>query len=156
MKKIKFVFIVLIIFCIDFFSKQWIINNFLIEQDIHITSMIRLIHLRNSGVAFGLFQCETNWQSKILLMISIIILCGLLKTCITCTNKLDKLSYSIILGGAIGNICDRILYGSVTDFIDLHLGIWHWPVFNIADISILMGVSILILKNNKKLILKFE
>lgn len=156
MKKIKFIFIVLIIFCVDFFSKKWIIDNFLIEQNVNITSMIRLIHLRNSGIAFGLFQCETNWQSKILLIISIFILCLLLKVCITCKNKLDKISYSIILGGASGNIYDRILYGSVTDFIDLHLGIWHWPVFNIADISILVGVSMLILKSNNKFILKFE
>ncbi|MDQ1237640.1 MAG: signal peptidase II [Wigglesworthia glossinidia] len=156
MKKIKFILVIFIIFYIDYISKRWVINNFLIEQNINITSMIRLIHLRNSGIAFGFFQNEAYWKSKILLTISTVFLCILFKICIKCKNELDKFSYSMILGGGIGNIYDRILYGSVTDFIDVHVGNWHWPVFNIADISISIGIIFLILKNSKNFMLKFK
>ena len=88
----------------------------------------------------------------ILIVVAILITCYVIKLCLNEQNNLSKIAYSFIIGGAVGNIFDRIRYGAVIDFLDFHIKEYHWPAFNVADSFICLGVGILLLETfkNKK------
>ena len=139
---IKFLLIFLI-FLTDQISKYYIINVFKSQnEEIYLTSFLNLQLIWNEGIAFGLFSFENNFYYNsitFIIVIVILILLFLVKN-----NDQYSYFYCIIIGGALGNLIDRIRYSSVPDFIDLHLFNFHWFVFNIADIFITLGVICLI------------
>lgn len=133
----------------DQITKFIIRTNFnLYEQVNIIKSFAKIIYIRNSGVIWGLFSNSENRIIPILVTILsiaalITVLYIFLKTSITC--KLELLSLSFIMGGAIGNIIDRFMLGYVVDFIDIYIKSYHWPTFNIADSFISMGIILLLI-----------
>ncbi|QCI24804.1 signal peptidase II [Buchnera aphidicola (Rhopalosiphum padi)] len=150
-KKFYWIYITIIVFIvtIDFYSKKWILNNLNIYEKQKIFLILNLFHVHNFGAAFSLLSDQNGWQKYFLLIFSIVVILVLIKMIIKFKKK-DKnkiLSYSLILAGAIGNLIDRINYGFVIDFIDLHIKNWHFATFNIADFSIFIGM-IIIMKNN--------
>lgn len=150
-KKYYWIYITIIVFIvtIDFYSKKWILNNLNIYEKQKIFLILNLFHVHNFGAAFSLLSDQNGWQKYFLLIFSIVVILVLIKMIIKFKKK-DKnkiLSYSLILAGAIGNLIDRINYGFVIDFIDLHIKNWHFATFNIADFSIFIGM-IIIMKNN--------
>ncbi|WP_295164724.1 signal peptidase II [uncultured Buchnera sp.] len=144
-----YITIIFLIVIIDFYSKKWILNNLNIYEKQKIFLMLNLFHVHNFGAAFSLLSDQNGWQKYFLLIFSIIVILVIIKMIIKFKKK-DKnkiLSYSLILAGAIGNLIDRVNYGFVVDFIDLHIKNWHFATFNIADFSIFIGM-IIIMKNN--------
>tara|TARA_Y100000996_G_scaffold383130_1_gene338852 strand:- start:291 stop:782 length:492 start_codon:yes stop_codon:yes gene_type:complete len=142
----NFILILPLLFFIDRLSKIIILNYFetSLETYIKITSFLNLVLVWNSGVGFGLFSFEENIAYNIItffvLLVIILIFYLSLKT-----NDIKFYFYLIIIGGALGNFFDRILYSAVPDFIDFHIGNFHWFVFNIADIFITVGIICLII-----------
>ena len=139
---IKFV-IIFSIFLIDQVSKYYIINILEFQNEvIYLSSFLNLQLIWNEGIAFGLLSFENDlYYNSITFVIIIVILILLFLI-----KNDDQYSYfySIIVGGALGNLIDRIRYSSVTDFIDFHISNFHWFVFNIADIFVSLGVICLI------------
>ena len=147
--------IILIIFTLDRVSKTYIINLFNETQfdEIYLLSFINIYFIWNEGIAFGLLDFQNNliynFITCIIVVISLIIL-------YLAFNNKNYVWYffAIILGGSLGNLFDRIKYSAVPDFIDLHIGNYHWFIFNVADIFISLGIICLIfveLFYNKKI-----
>tara|TARA_B100000795_G_scaffold156825_1_gene117744 strand:- start:1016 stop:1501 length:486 start_codon:yes stop_codon:yes gene_type:complete len=155
-KKFFLNFIILItIFLIDRISKLYILKLAKIENsvDIYLTPYLNLFLIWNKGIAFGLLSMNEsliyNIITIIIGLIIFVILFMILKN-----NNIQRYFLILIAGGALGNFYDRILYGAVPDFIDLHFEEFHWFVFNVADIFITVGVLCLILVelfDNKKI-----
>ena len=160
MKKIKNIFflkflIIFVIFVLDRVSKNYILNLFYETQfqEIYLTNFINIYFIWNKGIAFGLLNFEDqliyNLISYFIVTISLFILFFTFK------NKDNSgFFFAMILGGSLGNLFDRFKYAAVPDFIDLHIGNFHWFIFNVADIFITLGVVCLIfveLFYNKKL-----
>ena len=138
--------IILAIFLVDRISKIYILKIAELENivDIYLTSYLNLYLIWNKGIAFGLFSFEDNFIyqliSSVIFIISIVLVVMIIKS-----DGFKKYSMILILGGALGNLFDRIYYSAVPDFIDLHFEGFHWFVFNVADIFITFGVICLIL-----------
>ena len=146
LKKFFFSFIiVLIIFAFDRFSKFYILNLAEAEKyvDIYFNSFLNFHLIWNTGIGFGLFSSSSNIYYHLItffiVLINIIILVMILKL-----NNYKIFFLSMILGGSLGNLFDRIYYYAVPDFIDLHYNNFHWFIFNVADIFITLGVICLI------------
>ena len=147
-KSIKFFLsfiIVIIIFSFDRFSKFYILNLAEAEKyvDIYFNSFLNFHLIWNTGIGFGLFSSSSNIYyyliTFLIVLINIIILVMILKL-----NNYKIFFLSMILGGSLGNLFDRIYYNAVPDFIDLHYNNFHWFIFNVADIFITLGVICLI------------
>tara|TARA_A100001234_G_C12483988_1_gene324772 strand:- start:175 stop:672 length:498 start_codon:yes stop_codon:yes gene_type:complete len=138
--------LVILIFLIDRISKIYVIflDNKFLGSEIFSSKYLNITLIWNEGIAFGLLNFEKNYLYNILtifiLTVIILILFMIIKT-----EGLKKFSLLLILGGALGNIFDRIFYKAVPDFIDFHIGNFHWFIFNIADIFISVGVIFMIL-----------
>lgn len=111
-----------------------------------ITSFFNLVLAYNTGAAFSFLADAGGWQRHFLTAVGIgasLFIVYLLAR--HGTQKLFSLALTLILGGAVGNVIDRVLYGHVIDFLDFHYAGWHWPAFNIADSAIVCGAGLLIL-----------
>ena len=134
------------LFLIDRVSKIWIIKKSqeIMDNEIFSSRFINFELIWNKGIAFGLFSLDGGmfYQliSLLIFFIVIILIYFILKS-----NGVEKFGFILILGGALGNLFDRIFYKAVPDFIDLHINSFHWFIFNIADIFITFGVICLIL-----------
>ena len=143
---------ILIIFFLDRYTKVFILNNFT-ENTYYLNDYINLDLVWNTGIGFGLMSFDNqifyNLISAIIALVIILLLFYAIKS-----KRLEKFSFSIIIGGALGNFYDRISYNAVPDFIDIHYKNFHWFTFNFADIFITMGIIIYLLSGlNKKEIL---
>jgi len=152
MKKIIIIFI---IFLLDRLSKLYIIDlqNSGTEIDFYIYPFLNFYLVWNTGIAFGLASFETNIYYHILTLIIIIVNIVLIYLLLK-SKGIYAYFIALIIGGSMGNLFDRIYYYAVPDFIDLHLGNYHWFIFNIADIFITAGIIGLIsfeLINKKKI-----
>ncbi len=112
---------------------------------IEITSFFNLVMVWNRGVSFGLFSDADDSRRWILIAAAAAITLWLLVWLWRGPNRLVALALGLVIGGALGNILDRLRFGAVADFFDFHLFGWHWPAFNIADCAIVVGVGLLLL-----------
>ena len=140
-----FIFIILI-FYLDRFTKQKILQKY--NDDIfYVNDYVNFDLIWNTGIGFGLLSTNSLLvYNSVTLLIGIVIL--FLVYILAISEKVDKLIYSIIVGGALGNFYDRVIFNAVPDFIDLHYGNFHWFTFNLADIFITIGILIFIIKGN--------
>ena len=115
--------------------------------DVHpITSFFNLVLTYNKGAAFSFLAGASGWQKHFLTTIGIVASLFILYLLARHgTQKLFSLALALILGGAVGNVIDRIAHGHVIDFLDFHWRGWHWPAFNVADSAIVCGAALLIL-----------
>ena len=138
--------LVLIIFCVDRISKIYVTE--LAEKtdvsELYLTSFLNLYLVWNTGIAFGLFSFSNEFTYNLFTTL-IILINAIIIYLVIITNDFRKYFFLMILGGSFGNLFDRLYYGSVPDFIDFHIGNFHWFIFNIADIFITAGVICLIL-----------
>jgi signal peptidase II len=117
--------------------------------DVLIPGVLNLVHTSNPGVAFGLLaDSPTPWLSSVLILFSVAVIALLLWLLATgrAGGWLGQTGLALILGGAAGNVFDRFLRHSVTDFIDFHIGSHHWYTFNLADSAIVVGASLVVLE----------
>lgn len=110
------------------------------KEPVEFAPFINLIVVWNRGISYGLFQQDGNWGRWILIVVSILASIGLSVWIRRTKAKLLATSLGLIVGGAVGNVIDRLAYGAVFDFIQFHIGDWSWYVFNVADAAIVAGV----------------
>ena len=134
-----------LIFFIDRISKIKIINYQSNTNSIYINDYLNFELVWNTGIGFGLFNLEAGLTYHIITFFIFIII-AIIFFVIIKSDKVDKFLFSILLGGALGNLYDRIFYFAVPDFIDLHIGNYHWFTFNIADIFISVAIIFLLIK----------
>jgi signal peptidase II len=154
-KNYIYILIIILMFVLDRASKEYVIKFFLSYQEpsYYLFPFLNLTLVWNSGMAFGLFESESNTYhiiSAVIASVIIILIIWLYKSILL----VEKIALSIVIGGAIGNLFDRIKYNAVPDFIDMHYRDFHWFVFNVSDIVITIGIILLllsdILKKNEK------
>ena len=144
------------LFLIDRISKIYVIylDNKLFGSEIFSSNFLNIYLIWNEGIAFGLFSFNEKIFYNILTIIILIIILIIFIMTIK-SDGLKKYSLLMILGGALGNVFDRLYYKAVPDFIDFHIGNFHWFIFNIADIFITIGVIFMIVieltKKDKKI-----
>ena len=138
--------IIISIFILDRVTKLYVIYLDKINSgsEIYLSKYLNIYLIWNEGIAFGLFSFDEknlyNYLTIFILIIVVFILFWIIKS-----KGIQKYALSMISGGALGNLFDRILYRAVPDFIDLHINNFHWFIFNIADIFITIGVFLMIL-----------
>lgn len=139
------------VFAVDRVTK-WLIEthvSFLDSLQI-IPGLFEIVHTENRGVAFSLFNDSTSeWRTLLLVVFSIaaVVLVG--GFIFRRADRLDRYSltgFALILGGALGNVFDRIVWGRVTDFLDFYIRAYHWPAFNVADSAIVIGSALLLIE----------
>ncbi|MCU4137069.1 signal peptidase II [Buchnera aphidicola (Sitobion miscanthi)] len=150
-KSKKWICLTIIIFMLilDISSKYWITKYIQLYETKKIFSILNLFHIHNYGAAFSLLSQQRGWEIWFLSIVSILTILVATRIIIKSNNKEIKkiIAYSFIIAGAIGNLINRIIYGFVIDFIDLHIHNWHFATFNIADCSIFLGIIILVRTN---------
>lgn len=145
-ENIYYTIFILLIFYLDRSSKNQILNNFN-ETSFFINDFLNLDLIWNTGIGFGLLSTNSALSYNIVTtMIGAVILILIFLSLIS--KKTDKIIYCTIIGGALGNFYDRIVFKAVPDFIDLHFNNFHWFTFNLADVFITLGVIFFMFKNS--------
>ena len=138
--------IALLVLLIDQFTKVLVLGAFQLGDSTSITSFFNLVRVHNHGAAFSFLAGAGGWQRWFFTGIGVVaavFMVWMLRS--HAGQKLFSLAISLILGGAIGNVVDRLLHGYVVDFLDFFWGTWHFPAFNVADAGISVGAALLIL-----------
>ena len=139
-------FLVLLFFLLDRISKIYVINQDkkLIGSEIFSSKYLNINLIWNEGIAFGLLSFDQEILYNSLTILIILIICFIFLMILK-SSGLSKFALIMIFAGALGNVFDRILYKAVPDFIDFHVGNFHWFIFNVADIFITLGVFFMII-----------
>ena len=138
--------VALVIFLLDQLTKIAILGAFQLGESLPITSFFNLVRVHNAGAAFSFLADAGGWQRWFftgLGTVAALVMVYLLRT--HAGQTLFCWALSLLLGGAVGNVVDRVLYSHVIDFLDFYYGTWHFPAFNVADSAITMGACLLIL-----------
>ncbi|HMV12918.1 MAG TPA: signal peptidase II [Nitrosomonas sp.] len=137
--------IAFIVVALDLVTKYWVESALVFGQQIPITSFFNLVLTYNPGAAFSFLGDASGWQRWFLSGIAFIA-CAVISYLLYkhTENKLFCWALSLVLGGALGNLYDRITLGHVVDFLDFYIGDYHWPAFNVADSAICIGAALLI------------
>ncbi|MDE0924786.1 signal peptidase II [Aurantimonas coralicida] len=135
----------LLSFLLDQATKWWILNHVMDPpRVIPVTGFFNLVLGFNTGVSFGLLGEAPAW----LLMAFILpMVAGLLVWMTRTDSRLTAIALGLVVGGALGNLLDRLRHGAVTDFLDFYVGAYHWPAFNFADVAIVSGVGLLLIES---------
>lgn len=112
---------------------------------IPITPFFSLTLGFNRGASFGMFSTDAEFGRWALTALALVIVAGLVIWLARTQSRLEAMGVGAIIGGALGNVADRVRQGAVTDFLDFYVGNWHWPAFNMADASITLGVAALLI-----------
>ena len=135
-----------LVLVLDLLTKRWVEAALFYGEQIPLTGFFNLVLTYNAGAAFSFLSDAGGWQrwffSVVAVGASMLIIYLLRKHA---TDQLFCLALSLILGGALGNLWDRVTLGHVVDFLDFHVAGYHWPAFNIADSAIFLGAALLIL-----------
>lgn len=137
--------VALIVILCDQLTKIAIAKVFAYGEGRVITPFFNLVLVYNRGAAFGFLSTASGWQRwafTALGIVAALVICYLLKR--HAAQRLFCTALSLILGGALGNVIDRLAYGHVIDFLDFHVRAWHWPAFNLADSAITIGAALLV------------
>lgn len=134
-----------IIILIDQITKITAVRVMAYGESVYVTSFFNFVHVYNKGAAFSFLADHSGWQRYFFTILGIgasVFIIYLLRK--HAGQRLFCWALALILGGAIGNVIDRMLYGHVIDFLDFHVGGWHWPAFNVADSAIFIGAILFI------------
>lgn len=132
----------------DRLAKIWMLDAFRPGETLAVTGFFNLVLVFNKGAAFSFLASAPGWQTPLFAAIAVV--ASLIVSFLIYKNPNKKLfccGLALILGGALGNLWDRLAWGHVVDFLDLHAAGWHWPAFNLADSGITLGAGILILES---------
>ena len=136
-----------VVLVVDQVTKQWIVEQYSLGMSDRITGFFNLVHVHNYGAAFSFLNNEGGWQrwgfSVFAAVISLIIIVWIVR--LSPQQRLEGCALALILGGALGNLYDRVALGYVIDFLDFHWSGWHFPAFNVADSGITLGAILIIL-----------
>lgn len=143
---LKWICVALLVMGLDRLSKIWVLDHLTLAESLRILPIFNLTLAYNTGAAFSMLHSAAGWQniflSTLAIVVSLVIVFKLLT--IRRDEKWVALSLSLILGGALGNVWDRMQYGYVIDFLHFHMSDWHFAIFNVADSAISVGAFMLI------------
>lgn len=142
MKRVPFALaaVVLAVVALDRWTKHWASASLPFNQPVRVVGdYLRLTYTRNSGVAFGIGQ-GTGFPYAIFSIAAILVILWMFARGRAGADPLRRFSLALILGGALGNLVDRLVTGEVVDFLEVGVPRWHWPVFNVADSAVTVGV----------------
>ncbi|GAB6052746.1 signal peptidase II [Magnetospira thiophila] len=135
----------LLVLVLDQFSKWWIIERVMVPpRMIEVTSFFNLVMVWNRGVSFGMFDSGSAASIWILSGVAVSIAIVLVIWMLRAERRALVVLLALIIGGAVGNLIDRLRFGAVADFLDVHVGGLHWPAFNVADSAITVGALLLV------------
>lgn len=143
---LAYLWIALVVFALDQWSKFEAVH-YLARASVRMDEYVNLTLVYNRGAAFGFLSQEGGWQNAFFVVVALAIVAGIgwfLRRA-TRHDRLLVIALMFVLGGAIGNLADRLRLGRVVDFIDFHIGSWHWYTFNLADSAITLGAVLLAL-----------
>ncbi len=143
---LRWLWLSLIVIVLDQISKQWFESNFMVYEVVNVLPLFNLTLTYNEGAAFSFLSDQSGWQRWFLAGVATVVTTVLIMWLrgLRQHEKLTAISLGLIIGGAVGNLIDRILLGHVIDFLDFYIGQHHWPAFNIADSAIFVGVAVMI------------
>lgn len=145
MRRYPFFALIPVIFALDRFTKALIVRDLPMMSEIKVTSFFSIVHVRNLGGVFGVLS-ESGYAKYIFTVVPVLVAAALIYVLVRYVmGKAKTFALCLILAGALGNIYDRVFYGSVVDFLDFHYGNYRWPAFNVADIALTIGIGLLIL-----------
>lgn len=136
---------------LDQITKQWVSQSLGLMDAIPVTPYFNLVLAHNAGAAFSFLAGAGGWQRgffSLIALVAAVVIVHLLRK--HYGEKMFSLALVLILGGALGNLIDRVLFGHVIDFLDFYVQAWHWPAFNVADMAISAGAGLLIWDSLKK------
>ncbi len=146
---LKWLWLSVIALVLDQWSKITIDNTMELYQSIQVMPYFNLTYVHNTGAAFSFLSDAGGWQrwffAAMAVIISVVLTVWLYR--LKRHETLLAISLSLVLGGAVGNLIDRLAYGYVIDFVDMYYQSWHWPAFNIADMAISLGVFLMLLES---------
>ncbi len=131
---------------VDQLTKIWANGSLPVKQFVEILPFFNLYLTYNKGVSFSFFASNTVYGPWLLSGLAVLICIGLTFWMVKEKNKVIRLGLAFVLGGAVGNVIDRIRLGAVIDFLDFHYDVYHWPAFNIADTAICFGAFLIFLQ----------
>jgi signal peptidase II len=135
----------LLVLVLDQISKTWVLANFRLMDRQIVTSFFNLVLVFNAGASFSFLADAGGWQKWFFVVLALGISLWLLSLLRKHAHeRLMPAALSLILGGAIGNVVDRLRFDAVVDFLDFHLAGYHWPAFNVADSAIFVGVALML------------
>jgi len=137
-KRVQPFLIAALVLFLDQLTKYIVVTYLKTYESIEILPVFQIVHVRNTGAAFGILRGLGNG-----VFIGITILAIMIIVVLLFKSKDDHVAFSLILGGALGNLTDRLLRGYVVDFLDFHVGKFHWPAFNVADSALTFGIGLL-------------
>ena len=143
-----FIFLIGFVYFLDVLTKVAVRRFMPLGSDIPVTSFFSLVHVENTGIAFGMFQDKNIYFAifgAVLVGFMIFYAWRLLRH-----DRMEAFVLAIISGGALGNLTDRFLHGRVTDFLDFYWKTHHWPAFNVADSAICIGAGLLIVTSFRR------
>ncbi len=130
---------------LDQASKAWVLASFRYLESVVVTPFFNLVLVYNSGAAFSFLAGAGGWQKWFFVVLALGISAWLLSLLRKhARERLLPTALSLILGGALGNVIDRLRFDAVVDFLDFHLAGYHWPAFNVADSAITVGVALML------------
>lgn len=141
----------LVVFALDQLTKYFVSANFQLHESKVIFSWFNLVLAQNTGAAFSFLANASGWQREFFIVLTIAItavLLWMLKN--NAGNRILSAALALVVGGAFGNLYDRVLHGYVIDFVQWHAAGYYWPAFNIADSAICVGAGLLILDSMRK------
>jgi signal peptidase II len=145
---LRWLWLTSLIVILDQITKSWISQTLTLYESVAIFSFFNFTLVHNTGAAFSFLAEAGGWQRWLLtglaLIVSVIIVVWLSRLK-TVEHRWLAIALALVLGGAIGNLIDRIIYGYVIDFLDLYYKMWHWPAFNVADSAISIGAVMLLM-----------
>lgn len=130
---------------LDQATKLWVLASFQSGESLPLAAYFNLVLVFNSGAAFSFLANAGGWQKWFFVILALAISAWLIVMIRQhAAERLLPVALSLVLGGALGNVIDRLRFGAVVDFLDFHVAGWHWPAFNVADSAISVGVALLL------------
>ncbi|MEN8619335.1 signal peptidase II [Shewanella baltica] len=143
---LRWYWVAVLVFFADQLSKQWVLANFDLHESLNLLPFFNFTYIRNYGAAFSFLSDAGGWQRWLFTIVAVgfsTLLTVWLRRQSASLLKLN-LAYTLVIGGALGNLVDRLMHGFVVDFIDFFLAKSHYPAFNIADSAICIGAVLII------------
>ncbi|CNC24209.1 signal peptidase II [Yersinia pseudotuberculosis] len=143
---LRWLWLAVVVVILDISSKQWVMAHFALYESVPLIPFFNLTYAQNFGAAFSFLADKSGWQrwffAGIAIGISVVLMVMMYRS--TAKQRLINCAYALIIGGALGNLYDRLVHGAVNDFLDFYINNWHFPTFNLADVAISIGAVLVI------------
>jgi len=141
---LRWIWLAVVILLLDQVTKQIALAQLTLHEPVTLLPFLNFTLVYNKGAAFGFLSSASGWQNAFFIVVALIA-CGVILYLLRQSReRMFSVALVLVLGGAIGNLVDRFIYGYVIDFVDVYYQSWHWPAFNIADSAITVGALLLV------------